>query len=309
MRRHGIATLLMALNLYAAADATEVAGEPFDFSVTNRLIYRQDGEYILDIPNVGVDGLNYSMKWTLDVNTLNWRFVATELEKCQDPIAQDIADKLVFSLEPHIAMRPGQTYRFRLFTRECCVYLEPVYGGCPKWSVTPNDKAMINKDTGFFAVDPSTPYGTVFTVTARVNTDDGHRQVSTNVHIYTFELNPLVGTWREVEQISCDSGERLIPEDPIREICFHADGTFSVTWHPFEVYEDYWGKYTYELDTPRAGRLELQVDGGNYVPADVKTTGTFSIAGSGELIMEDIWFGSRETATAPVACGHVLVQR
>ena len=68
---------------------------------------------------------------------------------------------------------------------------------------------------------------------------------------------------------------RQVPaERSIGELEFRADGTFSVTWVPFETYRDYWGRYTLDL---RTGRLNLQVETGNYVPPDVDGDGTFCV--------------------------------
>ena len=68
----------------------------------------------------------------------------------------------------------------------------------------------------------------------------------------------LVGKWSQVRD-GCDG-------HAIGEVIFRPDGTFSVTWAPFETYVDYWG--TYQFD-PGTSELTLTPDGGNFVPADI----------------------------------------
>jgi hypothetical protein len=91
--------------------------------------------------------------------------------------------------------------------------------------------------------------------------------------------------------------------DPIREIAFRTNGSFTVTWLPFETYVDYWGSYT--LD-PDAGTIEMIIDHGNYVPQDVDLSGSFHIDASGDLVLRDIWFGTDKISTGTAACGHRL---
>ncbi|NQY38722.1 MAG: hypothetical protein HRT80_01345 [Henriciella sp.] len=71
--------------------------------------------------------------------------------------------------------------------------------------------------------------------------------------VYDPDQSPLVGYWRQ-EEGTCD--EMTI----IRELVFSADGTFSVTWEPFEAYKDYWGTYSYDAES---GELSLEIESGN----------------------------------------------
>lgn len=80
----------------------------------------------------------------------------------------------------------------------------------------------------------------------------------------------LVGMWRQ-EDAEC--GMAL----SIRELEFHSDGSFSVTWRPFETYHDYWGRW--RLD--EAGRtLHLTIERANYTPTD--------FAGDGRITLSDV---------------------
>ena len=61
---------------------------------------------------------------------------------------------------------------------------------------------------------------------------------------------------------------------PVRELLIRANGTYGVTWLPFETYQDYWGHWRYDT---RTRTLTLTVDGGNYVPTDRVESGQVSV--------------------------------
>jgi hypothetical protein len=69
----------------------------------------------------------------------------------------------------------------------------------------------------------------------------------------------FVGSWHQFDA-DCPGAE------PVRELIFQPNGHFSVTWMPFETYQDYWGSWRYDA---RTRVLTLAVDNGNYVPADL----------------------------------------
>ena len=198
-------------------------------------------------------------------------------------------DKLTLSLERSMALQPGRTHQFALYTFECCVFLEPVKARV-SWSVEPKVGGHIDPQSGLFMVDKSTPNGSVFTVSA--NVENGRKILTTKVHIFTPEANPLVGRWREKAQTRCDVEEVTVPDLHIEELEFRADGTFSVTWVPFEIYKDYWGAYSYDL---KQGTIKFVVEGGNYVPSDIDGNGTFEISQSGQLTLKNIWLGSKNS--------------
>ena len=55
----------------------------------------------------------------------------------------------------------------------------------------------------------------------------------------------------------------------IREFKLNEDGTFAVTWFPFERYKDYWGTYTVDRES---GAVTFTVTGGNAVPPRAPTS-------------------------------------
>ena len=56
----------------------------------------------------------------------------------------------------------------------------------------------------------------------------------------------------------------------MRELVFTGGNEISVTWTPFEVYKDYWGRYT---DDPDTGAFNFEIEGGNQFPGDMVTEG------------------------------------
>lgn len=88
----------------------------------------------------------------------------------------------------------------------------------------------------------------------------GEEPITATLSAYDPSTNPLVGIWEQIDYEDCPAGSRIL------ELSFRADGTFSVTWTPFESYRDYWGSYDYEQET---GLLTLEIDGGNHIPNDV----------------------------------------
>jgi hypothetical protein len=214
-------------------------------------------------------------------------------------LAQETLDSLTLSMSQTLQMQPGASHDFSLGVVECCYFFEPVEAAAT-WSVEPAEGASINPSTGAFSVDPDTPAGSVFTVSADV--ENGRRVVSIEVHVFTPQANPFVASmWREEAQFACDTGEEVIPEELIGELDLRADGKFSVTWMPFEIYRDYWGTYEYDLEL---GTLDLVATGGNYIPDDVDGSGLFSFDEQARLILTDIWLGSRHEASGPANCGH-----
>jgi hypothetical protein len=243
-------------------------------------------------------GVLLAVLGALVASTLACNLPSVGLSGCPTRLDQDTLERLTLSMNETAQMRPGGTADFDLGTVECCYYYEPV-DTCTVYSVTPADGASIDPDTGVLTLDADVPSGSVYEVSADV--ENGRRVVSIEVHVYTDEVNPLVGQWHEESQIACEGGEDITPEEPILEMIFRADGTFSVTWYPFEVYEDYWGTYTYDL---AAGTLALEVTNGNYIPDNLDTSGTFALDEQGRLILEDMWLGAPGDGGSEIQCGH-----
>jgi hypothetical protein len=199
-------------------------------------------------------------------------------------------------MDASLQTRPGGTIELQLGTLECCVYFEPV-DTCVDWSVEPEEGASVNQD-GVLSIDENAPHGSVFVVTADV--EDGRRLLSTDVHIYDPARNPLIGTWHEVAQIDCDTGEEVPVERPIGELRFRADGRVSVTWVPFENYVDYSSRYRISED----GALSLGAENANYLPGDIDPEGRFVIDESGDLLLREMFLGSQFEGSGPANCGH-----
>ena len=218
------------------------------------------------------------------------------------PLDEETLNDLALDMSRTVQMQPGESRQFSLGVIQCCVIFEPVQAQAA-WSVSPSRGAHIDAATGVLTVEPTVASGSVFTVSA--NVENGRRIVSINVHVFTVEANPFAkGMWEKEAQFECDSGKEANPPQLIRELRFGADGSFSVTWVPFEVYRDYWGSYTYDLEQ---GTFELTVAGGNYVPRDVDGSGRFSIDDRGRLNLNEMWLGSPRDSKTPPNCGHRFV--
>jgi len=171
------------------------------------------------------------------------------------------------------------------------------------WPVTPADGARIDPATGLLTIDPTTLPGSQFTVMAEVGA--GRHVVTTEVHVFTPEASPLVGYWWEEAQLTCGGGREVTPALPIEEFVFAVDGTFAVTWMPFESYVDYWGTYIVDL---RQGTLDLTVTGGNAIPLDIDGNGRVAIDAEGRLVLTDLWLGTPRSGSDPAHCGHRFVR-
>ena len=123
----------------------------------------------------------------------------------------------------------------------------------------------------------------------------------------TEPTNPVIGSWHEEARYDCATGAELPAEPaPINEIVFE-ERSFSVTWTPFESYQDYEGTYVVDLD---AGTIEMTImpTSSNYVPPDTDLSGSFQIDSEGRVVLQDIWFGIDQAETAEPACGHRLAR-
>jgi hypothetical protein len=198
-------------------------------------------------------------------------------------------------------MQPGESRQLVVGTVECCYVFVPGEVDVI-WTVSPIEGVTIS-DRGLLTVSADVPDGTIFTVAA--NRDPVGPSASLRVHVYTPEAQPLVGLWHEEAQIACGTAEVVAPETRIGELRFGADGTFSVTWHPFEIFVDYWGMYEADRE---AGTLTLVIEGSmGPTPEDFDGEGRFEVRDDGSLALEGIWLGTppgREAATP--ACGHVF---
>lgn len=217
---------------------------------------------------------------------------------CTDPLDEETLNRLTLTFFPGVVqLTPGQSHAFQIGVVECCYTFEPI-DACATWSVEPTQGAEITQD-GVLSIAPDVVNGTVYTV--RADVENGRRILTAEVWIYTHEANPFVGTYREVAQFDCQNGAEFVPTETIGELMFMANGEFALTWWPFEVYVDYWGTYTYDLQT---GAFAIAITGGNYIPSDVDGQGTFLFDTNGDLLLHDLYLGSASGSSDPPGCGH-----
>ena len=94
----------------------------------------------------------------------------------------------------------------------------------------------------------------------------------------------------------------------ISELLFQADGDFSVTWVPLEIYIDYWGTYTYDLNNDF---LEFTITGSRIkTPSQFDGRGSFSLDDDG-LMLTGICLGDYVDPYTPPAtnCDHRFIRR
>lgn len=131
---------------------------------------------------------------------------------------------------------------------------------------------------------PHTYYGAVGTLITSV-------LLGACVSAQTIPSNSLVGLWTQQDT---ECGMAI----DVRELEIRADGSFSVTWRPFESYRDYWGRWSFD---ERTRALELVMERGNNRPADFIGRGRITF--SEEMLdLGEISLGSaygREPCGAP----------
>ncbi|XAM01319.1 hypothetical protein OT109_07980 [Phycisphaeraceae bacterium D3-23] len=102
--------------------------------------------------------------------------------------------------------------------------------------------------------------------------------------------SPEHGYWHHVRNADA-------PEDAyIGELHLHKDG-FSVTWHPFETYKDYWGTYTFNDAT---AEVVFSIDNGNHVPSDFQGSGRLILDSPDRLRLVGVWLGSPRSGSVAI---------
>lgn len=258
-----------------------------------------NGYLLLDeVIELGLAGTPESTPAPLDAAILQSLTVIAFMPDAETPTVP------VSTLGTAIGMQPGETRRLVLGvidyevcgTGQRCFVPVPVMA---VWSVTPSLSAQIDPATGVLRIDPDAPSGSP--VTVRADIEQGRHEVVTEVSVYTPEDNVLLGHWREEVQIACGSGEEVPPAEAIQELVFAVDGSFAVTWRPFESYVDYWGTYSFDVGRDT---LDLTITGGNHIPSDVDGSGRFALDAAGSLLLTDLWLGTPPPETSQRHCGH-----
>jgi hypothetical protein len=239
---------------------------------------------------------------------LLWRRPATKP-------AVDTTGLLIIGWSDHVSLRPGDATQFQIGRMVCCGPLQevvsdiPVRWTIPSWIGTAN--AQIDEHSGKLSISLSALDGLKFPVIASI--DNGKVILTRDVFVYVPERHPLAGGWGELAEIDCRSGtERpFVQANHIQSLFFDPNGSFEVTWFPFEVYKDYWGHYTYDNATQT---LTMTVDGGNFFPTNMRLSGRAAIDELGvdelycqrrrELRLDQIWLGQKVKAER--GCGMVF---
>jgi hypothetical protein len=174
------------------------------------------------------------------------------------------------------------------------------YTGCATWSVDPPAYVSIEAATGVLTTSANAPDGHVFYIVA--NFQNGRRLIAAHGLVVESGRNPLRGAWTERARYACGSGQPMTNEPRMQELIFRADGTFTVTLVPIELYIDYRGRYIADYET---GRLTLQVTGGNHVFEKFDGYGRFRIDESGRLVVTGLSFGRYPEDRRP-ACKYIF---
>jgi hypothetical protein len=130
----------------------------------------------------------------------------------------------------------------------------------------------------------------------------GARSVRTRFRIAPAEGPVLTGFWSQTS-VDCHGP---VPRDPLRELRFNSDGSFGVTFVPFEVRQDYWGSVEFD---PAAERIGFAVERGNSVPADLMLKGRGRVEGDNRLLLDGVYFGGLDVAPPAGGCSYVFQKR
>lgn len=159
-------------------------------------------------------------------------------------------------------------------------YVRGLPNGCiDAWRIEPAQYATVDPQ-GLVQISDSAPDGAAVTLNALV----GPKEVRGALRVMDMKRKQVVGTWRQISETPCESGEERVPADPVREFKLDGSGHFSVTTTPFEAYKDYWGTYAYDA---ASGAIRFAVESGNKVPKGVKLSG-WAASGNGLLDLKDI---------------------
>ncbi|WP_109807473.1 hypothetical protein [Sphingosinithalassobacter portus] len=194
---------------------------------------------------------------------------------------------------PEMPARPGATLR-----------LEPEAGVSYNWVSVPTDciKRWEVSDPAMADVDPETRQlhihddavpGTRITI-SYTNLQD--RRSSASVLIVGAEEKVLTGARRQSGLENCAAGRS------IGEMVFRDDGSFSVTYQPFESYQDYWGRYIYD---PVTGALAMTVTGGNLIPEPLDLWGSAYFNADGKLVLDGVFLGAAPPPQ-PDSCRYIF---
>jgi hypothetical protein len=146
------------------------------------------------------------------------------------------------------------------------------------WSVAGPAKLSADRKSVVIAADA--PAG----ATVSVRFSHGGKPVEKGFRVVAKDEIVLTGRYSQRSLEGCTAHE------PVRELELKPENRFSVTFLPFETYQDYWGSYSFD---PATKRIRLTVDGGNFVPSNLDLEGEAELEG-GRLRLRDLFLGSRD---------------
>ena len=230
--------------------------------------------------------------------------------KAADECMNDPEARLVVGNGDTIALRPGTSAKLAVTCRICC-WVDSSVEAAVAWSLQPaTTAASLDPHTGALTIAASAPVGTKLTVAADLTGRGKKRRAEGQVLVIDPRPQPWAGLWTETSRLACASpgkagGPDSTPADKaplIREFMLNEDGSFTVTWFPFERYKDYWGTYTVDR---KSGAVNFTVTGGNSVPPPgTDLSGTLRLEPGGALVLADLYLGAPSGSTPPRACGH-----
>ncbi|HEY0130691.1 MAG TPA: hypothetical protein VGB57_04730 [Allosphingosinicella sp.] len=148
------------------------------------------------------------------------------------------------------------------------------------WSVI--GPATLSADRTSITIAPDAPAGATITIGFR---HEG-KAVEKRLKVVAKDEVVLTGRYTQRSLEGCSANE------PVRELEFRPENRFSVTFLPFETYQDYWGTYSFD---PATRRLRLTVEGGNFIPSNLDPEGEAELA-DGRLRLTGLFLGSRHEA-------------
>lgn len=224
---------------------------------------------------------------------------------CKQPLDQDTLNRLLLGVTD-MELQPGASHQFKLF-----VFLPSAppmpedVPACATWNVEPKGKGATIDAQGLLKIDPATKPGSKFVVSA--NVEHGRAQRQNTVIIWTEKTQPLVGMWRQQSILDCETEQEA---EPIRELEFRANGFFSVTWMPFEVYRDYWGSY---IADSKSRILSMKIEQGNRIPKDFQGAGKFKVKDKRTVELSGVYLGlprgdasGQGNSASPKSCRYVF---
>lgn len=200
-----------------------------------------------------------------------------------------------------IEMAPGEQRPLRVLITPRPGAYEQIPAACRvRWLIPANGHATVD-EAGRLAIAAGAPVGYTFGVQATLA--DG-RSAHSTVRVVRRGAGSLVGTYTEVGRGPCRGRSTVAPPEPVRELIFRGDGSFSVTWQPFETRRDYWGTFVHDA---ARGSLSLRVEGrGNYNPPDLDPEGTVEFEGDTRIRLRGMWLGSAPQRAERPACVQVF---